>query len=197
MKENRIMKTSKEKDQINVEKAVALAVNAHRGQVDKQGAAYIGHPLRVMSNFVDPLRQMAGVLHDVVEDTDVTIEELKRRFPKDVTDVVALLTRGEEEKYFDYIQRVRDSWNQSAIDVKLADLKDNMDPRRIMDGKESMFTRYAKSLRILMTPETVRSVCIRRANECFSGDDVNRAFNEGERLGIAKEQLREKKKNNE
>ena len=87
------------------EKAVRLAASAHKGQVDKGGTDYIRHPLAVASMLEDGRDRIAAVLHDVVEDTKVTLEELAREFPPDIVEAVRLLTRqpgppgGDPEKF--------------------------------------------------------------------------------------------------
>jgi len=113
-----------------VEDAVAIAARAHRGQKDKAGAPYLLHPLRLMLRMETEAAMMAAVLHDVVEDTEWTLERLREvGFPDEVLEAVDCLTRGEGESYEGFIERVRT--NPVARQVKIADLEDNMNIRRI------------------------------------------------------------------
>jgi len=116
-----------------LEDAIALAVEKHRGQKDKTGAPYILHPLRVLFRLdwdAPEAAKIAAVLHDVVEDTDVTLEALRERgFCEEAIAAIALLTRREEDSYEQFIERVLP--NPLARKVKRADLEDNMDLRRL------------------------------------------------------------------
>jgi len=114
----------------NLEDAIALAVQAHKGQVDKTGAPYILHPLRVMFRLESEAERMAAVLHDVVEDTDIGLEMLAAvGYPPEVVEAVNCLTRREQETYEAFVERL--AGNPLARRVKLADLEDNMDVRRL------------------------------------------------------------------
>ncbi len=115
-----------------LEQAIALAVGAHRGQVDKAGAPYILHPLRVMLGLSGPMEQVAAVLHDVIEDCGWTLEALRERgFPPQVCAALDALTRRPGESYEAFILRAKA--DAIALTVKLADLADNMDVRRLGD----------------------------------------------------------------
>lgn len=127
-------------------RAILLAVEAHKGQVDKYGQPYIGHPFRVMSAGHTLHEKMAGILHDVVEDTSWTIEQLeKENFPKEVIDAVDALTLRESETYDEYITRLEK--NSLAVRVKLNDLSDNMDIRRCDKLTEEDIPRLQKYLK--------------------------------------------------
>jgi (p)ppGpp synthase/HD superfamily hydrolase len=118
-----------------LERALQIAVQSHAGQTDKSGAAYIFHPIRVMMRCTSPDAKIVALLHDVVEDTPVTFEELETEgFTDDVLSALRLLTHANEVPYEDYIQSLM--CNATAVEVKLADLKDNMDIRRLqgIDG---------------------------------------------------------------
>lgn len=115
-----------------VDDAIALAARAHRGQRDAGNPAlpYVTHPIRVMAAFSDPDRQMVAVLHDVVEDTPVTIEDLRAAgVTEDRLDAIDALTKRPGEQLETYWDRVRA--NLIALDVKLADIGDNSDPERL------------------------------------------------------------------
>lgn len=128
-----------------LEDAISIAALAHKGQTEKAGARYILHPLRIMMKMKTESEMMAGILHDVVEDSDQwTIEKLRERgFNDEVLEAVECLTHGEDESYEDYIGRVQT--NQIARQVKLADLEDNMNIMRIgKELKEKDFKRLEK-----------------------------------------------------
>lgn len=134
-----------------LEKAITIAVGAHWGQNDRYGAPYILHPLRVMQRLSTPLEQMVGVLHDVVEDTDWSFEDLSREeFPHQVIDALKALTKVEGEGYNDFVRR--SGRNPLAKRVKLADLEDNMDLRRMSEVTNKDLPRlqkYVKAWRFL------------------------------------------------
>jgi (p)ppGpp synthase/HD superfamily hydrolase len=126
-----------------LEKAIGIAVAAHRGQRDRCGAAYILHPLRVMGRLNSPEEKMLGVLHDVVEDTEWTFEALAHEgFPPAILEALDCLTKREGEPYEDFV--VRSAGNSLAKKVKLADLEDNMDPRRLTGIEEKDLARLGK-----------------------------------------------------
>ena len=113
-----------------LEDAIALAALAHRGQADKAGQPYVLHPLRLMLSVEGEHARMAAVLHDVVEDTDWTIERLREAgYPEIVLRALDHLTKREGEAYPDFIARA--ALDPVARVVKLADLADNMDLRRL------------------------------------------------------------------
>jgi (p)ppGpp synthase/HD superfamily hydrolase len=110
--------------------AILLATKAHHGQVDKGGNPYILHPLRVMLSMPTIAGKMVGVLHDVVEDTPITIEDLREEgFSEEVTTAVYLLTKKAHLTKWENILRV--TGNKLAVDVKVADLEDNMNLDRL------------------------------------------------------------------
>ncbi len=129
-------------------RAIGTALEAHEGQKDRAGKPYIFHPLRVMLAMKDEKLQAAAVLHDVVEDSAITLSELSARgFPKEVVKLVGTLTRRELESYDDYISRVLLS--PDACRIKLEDLKDNMNLSRISspDSEDvDRWNRYEKAL---------------------------------------------------
>lgn len=113
-----------------LENAIALAVEAHRGQLDKSGNPYILHPLRVMFRLESELERIVGILHDVVEDTPYTFDDLRAMGYSDEV-IVALdgVTRREQESYEEFVNRSQA--HPVSRRVKLADLEDNMDVRRL------------------------------------------------------------------
>lgn len=129
-----------------LEKALAIALRAHQGQKDKAGAPYILHPLRVMLRMETELEMIAAVLHDVVEDSGLTVEDLRREgIPEAALVAVEHLTRRKEESYEEFIERVKQ--NAIACKVKLADLEDNMDIRRLEHLEVKDTQRLDKYLR--------------------------------------------------
>ncbi|MCY1075055.1 GTP pyrophosphokinase [Archangium lansingense] len=113
-----------------LEDAIALAVEAHRGQRDKAGQTYILHPLRVMMRLETETERMVAILHDVVEDSPWTLERLRELgYPEEVLGALDCLTKREGETYEAFIERVLP--HPLARRVKRADLEDNMDVRRL------------------------------------------------------------------
>ncbi|KAF0866370.1 GTP pyrophosphokinase [Pseudomonas sp. LD120] len=113
-----------------LERAIAIATQAHAGQVDKGGAPYILHPLRVMLRLSQPQERVVAVLHDVLEDSPVTLAELRAEgFSDELLDALVALTKAEGEDYPAFIQRA--AQNPLARAVKLADLAENSDLSRI------------------------------------------------------------------
>ena len=126
-----------------LEQAIILAVQAHRGQTDKAGQPYMLHPLRVMLRMETDLERIVAVLHDVVEDSTLTLTDLERAgFPKEVLDAVDCLTKRKAESYERLIQRAKS--NTIARRVKIADLEDNMDPSRLHHVSEADQKRLEK-----------------------------------------------------
>jgi (p)ppGpp synthase/HD superfamily hydrolase len=126
-----------------VARAVSIAAQAHGEQVDKHGAPYILHPLRVMMRMGTEEAMMAAVLHDVVEDSAWTLEALRAEgFPEEVLQAVDRLTKRDGENYESFVERVME--DPLARLVKLADLEDNMDPKRIRQITERDWERLQK-----------------------------------------------------
>lgn len=115
-------------------KAMEIAYQAHQGQKDAGGVPYIFHAAHLAEQMEEETTTCAALLHDVVEDTDITLEMLQQEFPKEVTDLVSLLTHNPEEDYFDYIRKIQR--NRAATIIKLADLAHNSDESRL-DGSSS------------------------------------------------------------
>lgn len=114
----------------SLEDAIALALTAHRGQVDHVNQPYILHPLRVMFRLEQELDRIVAVLHDVIEDTDLTLEDLRQKgYSNEILAALDGVTRREEESYEDFVER--SLAHPISRRVKLADLEDNMDIRRL------------------------------------------------------------------
>ncbi len=127
-----------------LERAIEIAVRAHAGQHDKAGAPYVLHPLRLMLRMLSDESRIVAVLHDVVEDSDVTLECLRKEgFSERVLAAVGTLTKRNGEDYDAFIERV--SKNPLASEVKIEDMKDNMDLSRLgRKASEKALERQAK-----------------------------------------------------
>lgn len=128
-----------------VEDAISIAALAHKGQTDKAGKPYLLHPLRMMMKMESEAAMIVAVLHDVVEDTNVTFGELREKgFSEEVLDALDCVTdrKDQGETYDDFVERVLT--NPVAIEVKIADLEDNMDIQRIAEIKEKDLQQLAK-----------------------------------------------------
>lgn len=124
-------------------KAIEIAAKAHAGQSDKGGNPYILHPLRVMINCESENEKICAVLHDVIEDTEITFDTLKSEgFSEDILNALHCLTKQNGESYDDFISRILT--NEIACKVKLADLLDNMNLSRIKNPNEKDKERNKK-----------------------------------------------------
>ena len=123
--------------------ALELAVEKHKNQTDKAGNPYILHPLHVMENVNSKEGKIVAILHDIIEDTDVTEDYLlKIGLSKRIVDAVVALTRSEDIDYQEYIKNL--SSNPLAKEVKLADLEHNMDLKRLPTLEEKDLERNRK-----------------------------------------------------
>lgn len=136
---------------ITLEKAIAIAATAHQGQVDTGGSPYILHPLRVMLKMSTDVERIVAVLHDVLEDTNVTEEFLREVGVNDtLIQAIDSVTRREDESYKSFI--VRANSNPIGRVVKIADIEDNMDLSRIPTLTQKDYDRiekYRKALQVL------------------------------------------------
>ena len=136
---------------MNLDRAIVITVKAHAGQTDKVGEPYILHPLRVMMKMTGETERMAAILHDVIEDSPLTLAELAQEgFQPEVIEAVDSLTRRKNEDYEDYVERA--SKNPLARKVKLADLEDNMNFRRqhgLVEQDKERMARYQKAYQFL------------------------------------------------
>ena len=134
-----------------IEDAILIAAEAHEGEKDKAGAAYILHPLRMMMRMKTESEMMTAILHDVVEDTDWTLEMLREKgFSEEVLEAVECVTNRAGESYEEFIKRA--GKNPIARRVKIADLEDNMNIQRIGEITQKDLERlekYHKSWRTL------------------------------------------------
>ena len=134
------------------ELALQIAKEAHAGQVDKAGKDYILHPMTVASYMDTDVEKTIAYLHDVLEDTSVTVDELRNHFSNEIVDTVITLTHRKDESYFEYIQRI--SKSKLAKKVKVADLLHNLDITRIKEPTKHDYERlekYKKAILYLAT----------------------------------------------
>jgi len=123
--------------------ALELAIKKHKNQEDKSGKPYILHPLHVMETVKTDDAKIVAILHDIIEDTDVTKEDLLNAgLSKHIVDAIVMLTRSDDIDCMDYVKKL--SSNPLAKEVKLADLQHNMDLRRISTLKEKDLDRTRK-----------------------------------------------------
>ena len=132
-------------------KALKIAYEAHKDQIDKSGLPYVFHPFHLAEQMDDESSTCVALLHDVVEDSNYTIEDLERHgFPSDVIEAIKLLTHSKDLPYFDYINKVKS--NSLATKVKIADLKHNSDISRLNKINEDDLKRiekYNKAVKLL------------------------------------------------
>ena len=132
-------------------KALRLCFKAHRDQFDKSGIPYVFHPFHVAESMPDEITTTVALLHDVVEDTDYTLEDLAAMgFPQAVTDALALMTHDDSVPYLDYVAVLKS--NPVARCVKLADLRHNSDLSRLDVVDEKALARvekYRKAIEML------------------------------------------------
>ena len=131
-------------------KAMIIAYNAHKNQFDKSGVPYIYHPIHVAEQMKTENECIVALLHDVVEDTEITLEQLESIFSDEIIEPLKLLTKDNITSYYDYIMRIMK--NPIAKSVKIEDLKQNLDLTRldvITEDDIKRENRYKKALTIL------------------------------------------------
>ena len=134
-------------------KALRLCFEAHKEQTDKTGMPYVFHPFHVAEQMTEEISAVCALLHDVVEDSDYTFEDLAEMgYPQEVIDVLKLLTHDSETPYLDYVKAI--AVNPIAKRVKLADLAHNSDLSRMDEGEIDEYAvarteKYKKAMEIL------------------------------------------------
>ena len=132
----------------NTKKALKLCFEAHKNQTDKSGMPYVFHPFHLAEQMKTEETTIVALLHDVVEDTDYTLEDLSAMgFSKAVTDAIALMTHADDTEYMDYVRAIKD--NPIAKAVKLADLNHNSDLSRLDAVDEKALKRREKYLKAI------------------------------------------------
>jgi (p)ppGpp synthase/HD superfamily hydrolase len=131
------------KKKLYLDRAIELAKQHHEGQTDKAGKPYINHPLRVMNQMKSEDEKIVAVLHDIVEDTNISLNDLRNEgFSEEVVSAVECLTKQDGENYDSYIERI--SFNPLAVKIKLADLEDNRDLTRLPEVTDKDLERLEK-----------------------------------------------------
>lgn len=133
------------------ERAMQIAYQAHHGQVDKSEVPYIFHPFHLAEQMDTEEECIVALLHDTVEDTYVTIEQLEKEFSSNIIQAIKLLTHDKSVDYLEYVANLKD--NPIARKVKLADLRHNSDPTRMRNPTEKDRLRqekYKKAIEILV-----------------------------------------------
>lgn len=126
-----------------IEKSLAIALRAHTGVVDKAGRAYILHPIRIMTKMTTDIEMSVALLHDVIEDSDMTAADLLAEgIPDEVVTAVLCLTKQADETYQDFVLRAKQ--NPIAKKVKIADIEDNLNVLRISNLTDKDLARIAK-----------------------------------------------------
>lgn len=131
-------------------KAMIMAYNAHINQTDKAGVPYIFHPIHLAEQMDTETECIVALLHDVVEDTDVTFEQLEKEFSSDIIKILKLLTHNKDDDYMEYIKILKE--NPIAKKVKIADITHNADETRLDKITEIDILRrekYKEALKIL------------------------------------------------
>lgn len=124
-------------------KALKLCFEAHKEQTDKSGLPYVFHPFHLAEQMTDEVTTIVALLHDVVEDTDYTIEDLRKLgFPEIVMEAIALMTHEKSVPYMEYVEKIRS--NPVARVVKLADLRHNSDLNRLNKVNDEDIRRVKK-----------------------------------------------------
>ena len=126
----------------NFFKALQLAIIQHDGQRDRSDRPYILHPVTVASYLDNETDQIVGLLHDTVEDTDLSVDIIRQEFGDEIADAVDILTHDKNVPYEDYIEKI--TTNPIAVRVKLADLKHNMQLDRIENPTAKDYERLEK-----------------------------------------------------
>ena len=132
-----------------LEKAIEIATKAHSGQVNKGGVPYILHPTAVAAGVETTEQKIVAYLHDVIEDTDITAEDLLAEgLQNDIVDAIKVLTKKNGVPYMSYLQAVKK--NELARVVKISDIKHNMDLSRIENPTQRDFDRLDKYKKALL-----------------------------------------------
>ena len=127
----------------NTKRAIKLAYEAHAGQTDKSGLPYIHHPLHLAEQMQDESTTILALLHDVVEDTQYSIEDIEAMgFDREITDALRLMTHDQRMPYMEYVEKLKK--NPLARTVKLADLRHNSDISRLNEVTEKDLKRIEK-----------------------------------------------------
>ena len=140
-------------------KALKISFNAHKDQVDKSGMPYVYHPFHLAEQMNDEYSTCVALLHDVVEDTDISLDDLTSEgFPAEVIDALTLMTHDDKVPYMDYVRKIKT--NPIATKVKLADLEHNSDLSRldlVDDVALERADKYRRAISLLRYGEATKS----------------------------------------
>ena len=173
-------------------KAMKLCFEAHKEQRDKSGLPYVFHPFHLAEQMPDEETTIVALLHDVIEDTPYTLEDLRDMgFDGEVLDALALMTHDKSVPYLDYVAKIRE--NRIARTVKMADLRHNSDLTRLDEIDEKARTRiekYKAALRLLSEHATSFQPYYDKGSETWRVDFPDRDSEEGGLLYVASEYAR-------
>ena len=137
-------------------KAMKIAFEAHKNQVDKSGMPYVFHPFHLAEQMTDEYSVCAALLHDVAEDTDITLEQIAEQgFPDEVISALRLLTHEKSVPYLEYVDALKH--NAIAVSVKLADIRHNSDLSRLDFIDENAMRRaekYSSAIKLLLSADS-------------------------------------------
>ena len=176
----------------NTKKAMQLCFEAHKNQTDKSGQPYVFHPFHVAEQMPDEETTIVALLHDVIEDTDYSLDDLRDMgFDEDVLQALALMTHDKDVPYMDYVAKLRG--NRIARTVKLADLWHNSDLTRLDKLDEKAYKRiekYKAAIRLLSETESSFLPYYDRGTHTWRVDFADRDSEEGDLLYVSSEYAR-------
>lgn len=135
-------------------KAMKICFETHKEQVDKSGLPYVFHPFHLAEQMDDEYSVVVALLHDVAEDGEISLEELRKEFPNEIVDAISLMTHEANVDYFEYVKAIKS--NTLASKVKLADLQHNSDRTRLNEitvKDELRYQKYQMAMEILRNKE--------------------------------------------
>lgn len=173
----------------DTKKAMRLCFEAHKNQTDKSGQPYVFHPFHVAEQMPDEETTIVALLHDVIEDTSYTPDDLRSMgFDEDVLEALALMTHDKDVPYMDYVAKLRD--NRIARTVKLADLRHNSDLTRLDEVDEKALQRiekYKAAIRLVSETESSFLPYYDRGTHSWRVDFRDRDSEEGDLLYVVGE----------
>ena len=176
----------------DTKKAIKLCFEAHRNQTDKSGLPYVFHPFHVAEQMPDEETTIVALLHDVIEDTAYTIDDLRKMgFSEEVLDALDLMTHDKNVPYMEYVAKI--SENEIARTVKLADLRHNSDLTRldeIDDKARNRIEKYKAAIRLLSESKTSFCPYYDKGTDTWRVDFPDRDSEEGDLLYVASEYAR-------
>lgn len=176
----------------DTKKTIKLCFEAHRNQTDKSGLPYVFHPFHVAEQMPNEETTIVALLHDVIEDTSYTIDDLRKMgFSEEVLDALDLMTHDKNVPYMEYVAKI--SENEIARTVKLADLRHNSDLTRldeIDDKARNRIEKYKAAIRLLSESKTSFCPYYDKGTDTWRVDFPDRDSEEGDLLYVASEYAR-------